>query len=138
MSAQPGSKMQLAIGDGGVPVESFTTIGGITATALRIEQDIRDATDAADNAWRRVHSASGIRHMRLQAEGVFTDSAAEATLRVHAFAGTVATYRLQFGNGDVVEGPFLVMRYEQRGQRREPQAFEVILTSAGTVSVATA
>lgn len=134
MSAQPGSRMILAVGDGGEPVESFITVGGVTATALRLDQDVLEAGDVADGAWRRVHSASGIRHMRLQAEGIFTDSAAEETLRLHAFAGTTANVQLQFGNGDRITGAFMIARYEQRGQRRAPQAFEVILESAGPVS----
>lgn len=135
MTAYAGETVQLRIGDGASPIESFTAIGGLQVNQLQLQRNAVEANDVADDGWRRL-AAGGIRSVRISGQGVFSDSAAEETLRAHAFAGTIANVELEFGNGDVVSGAFMITAYERRGDIAEAENFEVTLESSGTVSVA--
>jgi TP901-1 family phage major tail protein len=134
MSAHAGKKMVLKIGNGATPVESFLVVGGLRQTQLLINQTLADASDVASGGWRKLLSGTGIKRMTLRSEGVFEDSAAEEILRAYSFAGTATNFQLLFGNGDRVDGAFMVASYEQRGEVREPQQFALILENAGPIS----
>lgn len=131
MVAQQGRLLLLKIGNGGTP-ENFSTVGGLQLTRLVLEQQPVAADTRESGAWRKL-VAAGIRGVTISGKGVFTDLAAEETVRANAFAGTIANYRLQFGNGDELTAPCLITRYEREGEMNAPEACALTLQNAGAV-----
>lgn len=136
MVAQAGRKVVLKIGNAGSPTESFTAIGGVRLSQMEVEQSVHDTSHAGSGAWRSMLGGVGKRSVRLVADGVFEDSAAEEALRSVAFAGISRTMQLLFGNGDVVSGAFVVQRYVRGGEVGALEGFSVVLQSAGAVTFA--
>ena len=134
MAAQAGKLVALKIGDGGSPSEQFVSLAGLTVTSLRLDQAIIDAADVTSTGWQTHQIASGLKALELQAEGVFEDSASEALLRAQAFSGNHTNYQLHFGNGDYLEGAFMVKRYERSGEVADVERYTVSLVNAGAIS----
>ncbi len=122
MTAQKGSLVLLKIGNGQFS-ESFTTIGGMRTTKLVLNNQIVDATNKDSGAWRSLLGGAGIRSVVISGNGIFTDSASEEILRSTAFANVVKNYRLTFGHGDVLTGPFQVTSYERAGEHGEEETY---------------
>lgn len=133
MSAQDGAKFLLAVGNGGAP-EVFTTIGGLRLTALDVRGDMQNASNVEAGQWRRGLSLAGARSARISGSGMFTDSAAENTLRSLAFSGAVANYRISFPAGKTLTGAFFIGAYERRADVNAEEQFSVTLESAGVLS----
>ena len=136
MAAQKGSLVLLKVGNGGAP-ESFTTIGGLQTTAFAVSTQAVDATARESGAWRKLLDGAGIRSISLSANGVFTDSSAEETVRSLAISGTVRNYQMTFGNGDTLSGPFLITAYERSGAQQDEERYALTLFSAGTIIYST-
>ena len=134
MSAGKGSMVLLKIGDGATPAETFTTIGGLRMTKTGVNRQLIAADTVDGDGWRRILSECGSSSVRIQAEGIFHASAAEQLLRAQALAGSLASYKMYFSNGDILEGAFLVTAYERSGKVGEMEAFSVTLESAGNVT----
>lgn len=130
---QAGGKVRVTIGNGASPVENFVTLGGVRLTEMELDVGLQDAGHAASGAWQRLLADAGTRQLRVNVEGVFEDSAAEETLRAVAFGGSGRNIQLLFGNGDRIEGRFMVQHYVRRGAVGELEEFSVVLHSAGTV-----
>src|SRR5689334_4507882 len=103
MTAQRGALVLIKVGNGGDP-ENFTTIGGLRAARMVLDAQALDNSDLESGAWRRLLAGGGIRSVMLGGSGLFTDSAAEETLRGYAFAGAIHNYRFVFANGDSLAG----------------------------------
>lgn len=135
MPAYAGNLVVLEIGDGGVPVESFTPLGGVQVTGMRLTQNTLESGSPADgDGWRRL-AAGGMRSLRLHAQGVFSDSAAEAQAQSAALTGAVRNMRLGFGNGETLSGAFVVSEYEREGDSSEAERFRMVLESAGAITI---
>lgn len=133
MTAQKGSLVLLKIGNG-QPSEGFTTIGGMRTTKLVLNNQMVDATNKDSGAWRSLLSGAGIRSVVISGNGIFTDTASEELLRNVAFANQVRNYKLTFGNGSVLIGPFQVGGYERSGEYEAEETYALTLESAGVVA----
>ena len=133
MPAYSGALVLLKIGNQGVPVETFSTVGGMRTTRLIINRQQVNATDVQSGAWRDL-AATDIASLRIQGSGLFTDDAAEAAVRTHAFNGGLRHYEFYFGNGDKIRGGFMVNRYERGGEMQDAESFSLILESSGTLT----
>lgn len=133
MTAQQGALVLIKAGNGGSP-ESFTTIGGLRASQMDINHQPMVATNVESGAWRQLLANAGILSFRIGGSGRFTDSAAEETLRAHAFSGSINNYRFVFPNGNNVTGPFAVTSYSRSGEEEGEELFALTLESAGTIS----
>lgn len=138
MTAQKGALLLLKVGDGGTPTETFTTVAGMRSTRMILNQQLVDSTHKQSGAWRALLAEAGIRSISLTGNGIFTDSAAEETVRAIAFAGLINNFRLQFGNGDMLEGAFQITSYERAGDYDGEENFQLTLESAGTITFTTA
>lgn len=133
MTAYKGSMLLLKAGDGGIPTEQFITIGGLRNTRLAINRQPVTHQDMANSGWRQVREGAGIAQMRIQGQGIFTDSEGENVLRAQSINGLGRNYRICFGNGDVLQGRFVVSAYERAGKTGDAEAFSLTLESAGPV-----
>ena len=132
MTAYKGNLVLLKIGDGGNP-QQFTTIGGMRTTRMTVNRQVVAATDVLSDGWRRALAGSGKASVRIQGNGVFTDSAGERQLQEQAMTGGAAAYRLFFANGDRMDGVFMVASYERNGRAGDMEGFSLVLESAGAV-----
>ncbi len=130
MTRQHAKQVVLKVGNGGTP-ETFTAIGGMQMTRLHIRRGIVVASHAGDSGWRPVRSESGERQISISGQGEFTDSAAEETLRNHAFSGSVVNYQIDFGVGGKITVPCVVASYERLAEMREAMTYRLTLESAG-------
>lgn len=132
MPAAKGSECRLYMGDG-APVEGFSAIGGLQVTGFLLEYDVPAGGGPAAGAWREAASDAGVAQVSISARGLFTDTAAEQALRGAGFNGTKANFRIAFGSGDQLEGPFRVTRYMRSGDVERLEAVEITLQSAGEI-----
>lgn len=138
MTMQKGEAVLLKIGNGASPVESFTTLEGVDSLRFVLTNVQARADTLASGVWRTLTGESGLQSLRIDAEGYFTDSAVEETLRGYAFTSAAKNFRLYFGNGDYVSGAFLVTEYSREGRLREVEGYRLRLESAGGISFVTA
>lgn len=135
MAAQKGSLVLIKVGNGGGP-ETFTTIGGLRTSKLVLNNQVVDTTNKDSGAWRQLLSGAGIRSMSISGSGVFTDSAAEETVRGYAFSNSINNYKFFFANGNTVTGAFQVTSYERAGNHDGEETYSLTLESAGSVTYA--
>lgn len=138
MTAQQGSLLLLKVGDGATPTENFTTVGGLRATAFTHNNQSVDTTNKDSGAWRQLLDGAGTRSLSVSGSGVFTDSAAEETVRGFAMSNQIRNYRLTFGNGDTLTGPFQIVSYQRSGNYNNEETYALTLASAGAVTFTTA
>src|SRR5262249_6518216 len=134
MTARDGKNVLLKVGNGATPAETFTTIGGLAITRLAVDNALRDASTLSSGAWRALNTTTGLQSRTLSGSGVFTDSAAEETVRSYAFANAVKNYELHFSNGDLVRGAFQMTHYERTGDIGDEERYTLTLESAGVMA----
>lgn len=134
MTAQKGSLVLLKIGNGGTPSETFTTVGGLRTTSFTHNNQTVDTTNKQSGAWRELLDGAGTRSVSISGSGIFTDSAAEETLRGYAMANSIHNFELTFGNGDTLAGPFQITSYQRAGSYNDAETYSITLASAGQVS----
>lgn len=137
MTAQKGSAFLLKVGNNGSP-ESFTTVGGMRTNNFILNNTAVDATNKDSGAWRALLEGAGIRSVNLSGTGIFTDSNAEETVRGYAFGNVIRNYQVVMGNGDVLQGPFQITRYERAADYNDAENYTLTLESAGLITFTTA
>ena len=133
MTAQDGAAFLLQVGDGGGP-EVFTTVAALRQAELAIENEIVEVTNQGSGGMREPLGGGGIQSVSLSGSGLFTDAAAEETLRANAASRSIDNYRIVAGNGDVWQGAFLIARYQRSGKVDGEEAFAIALESSGAVA----
>ena len=134
MAAQKGSLMLIKVGDGHV-VENFATIGGLRVSSMTLNHSVIDTSCVGSGQWRQLVDAAGPCAVRIEGGGLFTDTASEEKIRNDAFAGNIQNFRLYSGNGDYIQGPFMVTMYERSGHVDTEEIFMLRLESAGDVAL---
>ena len=132
MSAQKGAAFLLKIGDGAQP-PAYETVAGLRTTQMSINGDTVVVTHKESGGWRELLSGAGTRSVSVSAAGIFLGSAAEAALRSHALAGTIADYELSFEDGERLRGRFLVQRLDYAGDFNGERNYTLQLESSGPV-----
>lgn len=132
MTAQKGSAFLLKIGDGDTPL-SYQTVAGLRTTQMSINGDTVVVTHKESGGWRDLLSGAGTRSVSVAASGIFLGSAAEAAIRAHALAGTIADYELNFEDGEKLRGRFLVQRLDYAGDFNGERNYTLQLESSGAV-----
>lgn len=132
MTAQKGSAFLLKIGDGAVP-PGYDTVAGLRTTQMSINGDTVVITNKGSGGWRELLSGAGTRSVTVNAAGIFLGSEAEAAIRAHALAGTLADYELAFEGGETLHGRFLIQRLDYAGDFNGERTYAVVLESSGPV-----
>lgn len=132
MAAEKGSAFLLKISDGATP-PVYSTVAGLRTTQLSVNGEAVNITNKDSGGWRELLSGAGVRSISVSGAGIFTGSAAEATLRGHALAGTLADYELSFESGEKMQGRFLVARLDYAGDYNGERSYTLALESSGEV-----
>ncbi|MEM7616749.1 MAG: phage tail tube protein [Pseudomonadota bacterium] len=128
-----GEKFLLKIGDGANP-ENFTVIGGIIASDLTISNNVIGNDTINSGKWQRLLTDSGIAAVNISGNGFFTDSAAEDLLISQVFSRSISNYQLEFGNGKILVGGFIISEYKKQGNIDDLVTFSMNLVSSGAVT----
>ncbi|WP_417319825.1 phage tail tube protein [Emcibacter sp.] len=137
MTIEKGRAFLMEVGDGADP-ESFSAIGGMRSTSLKISNEVVDVTHKGSSGWRELLSGAGIRHISLGGSGIFTNSASEQLMQEKALAGTVDNYRIIFESGDSFTGGFQVIGLDYAGDYNGERTYNIALESSGPVNFAVA
>ena len=138
MTALNATLLTLAIGDNGNP-EHFTELGGVQTYRMNLRNNIARHHHAnLQHRWQESLDQSGTQVLTLSADGIFSDSASEESLRALAFAGESRNYRISLGNGDTLIGAFTVNQFERNAQMEGAIHYRITLQSAGELTYSAA
>ena len=135
MTAQKGSAFLLKISNGATP-PVYQTVAGLRTTQMSITGDTVVITSKDSGGWRELLSGAGVRSVSVSAAGIFLGSAAEASIRTNAMAGTLDDYELSFEDGAKLRGRFLIQRLDYSGDFNGERNYTMQLESSGQVASA--
>ena len=130
MVAQSGSLMLLKVANN---KGNHVVVGGMRTTKFILNNQSIDITHKESGKWRHLLGSAGISSLNISGSGVFTDQKSEAMVREIAFANNIASFKITFGNGDILGGPFIISTYERSGTMFEEENYNLTLESAGSI-----
>ena len=131
MRAQSGADMAMKISDdqGG-----FLSVVGLQTKVLKFSAHPVDSTHSdSPNGWREHLSGAGTKSTEITAEGLFVNSAADALIRAHFFAQSIARFEMSWLEFGVLSGPFLIPQLSYSGNFQSEARFEIDLVSTGEI-----
>ena len=134
MAAQKGSAMLMKIGSGS-PV-SYTTIGGLRSTTMTLNEEAVDVTNKDSAGIRLLLANAGVQSHSFSGSGVFTNSAAEDTLKAAYAAATFVAFQLLIPEFGTFTGSFMVSSLEYAGEYNGEVTYSLSLESSGTITYA--
>lgn len=132
MVAHSGSLMLLKVASKINPKE-YIIVGGMRTTKCVLNNRLIDITHKESGKWRQLLGEAGIASINISGSGIFTDQESEGMVREIAFANKIANFQITFGNGDRLEGAFVVNHYERSGNMDEEESYNLSLESAGKI-----
>ncbi len=132
MVAQSGSLVLLKVYN--IKNKAYQVVGGMRATKFTLNNQLIDISHKESGQWRMLLSGSGLSHVSIVGSGIFTDNVSEEIVRVAAFNNQILSFKILFGNLDVLSGNFVISLYERVGNLHEEEAYSIGLESAGDVA----
>ncbi len=136
MAAGKGSLLILKIGDGASPA-SFTTVAGVLAKTMTINNEQVNITTDDTAPWRRLLAGAGERSMTISGNGINKDDAQLNSIRTLALNGELEDFQIVEPSGDIFEGQFQVASFEQSGDSTAANLFSISLESGGPITLTT-
>ena len=134
MAAQKGSDLLIKIGNSDSPSD-FVTVAGLRTKTLAFNAESVDVTNSDSvNKWRELLAGAGIKSCSLSGAGVFTDAAADETVRAEYFAQTIKDYQVIIPDFGTIEGPFQITQLNYAGEHNAEVTWDVSLESAGEIT----
>lgn len=127
MAAQKGISMLLRTGT----VASPTTVAGLRSTTLSLNNEMVDVTNKDSAGYRTLLAQAGVQSITLTANGTAESAAGFETLQGYAFANSINTMNMIFGDGDTIEAAFQITKFEIAGDYNGAQTFSITLESSG-------
>ena len=131
MAISKGRALLLKVGSGAGAV----TVAAMRSTRFQINGETVDATSKDDNGMQRLLSEGGTARVSVSASGVLSGSAQAAEFVNRTLNRTLHPYRLEFDDGDVLEGSFQMTSFEALGDYNGEQTYSLKLESSGAVTV---
>jgi len=137
MATQKGKELLLKVGDGGTPTEAFTTVGGMRTNTMQLNKETVDVTnkDSTDQ-WRELLEGAGVKSASFSGSGIFTDSAAEETVRADFFSDAFTNYQAIVPDFGTFTGAFEVTALSYAGEYNGSATYDLTLESAGAITFA--
>lgn len=127
MALQRGREMVIKQGT----AAAGTTIGGLRATSITLNNNTVDASTKDTNGWRELLENGSLKFFSIACEGFFKDSATDETIRGYAFANSINTFTLVFPNDDTIECDFQITSYSRSGEVDGVETYSYTLESHG-------
>ena len=132
--AQKGKTFLLKIGNGATS-EVFTTLGGLRATSITINNTSVDITDKNSDSWQELLADAGGRNVTISAGGIFKDSASENTVRLAAMQAQINNYQVVFEDGATFEGGFQIENLTYNGDNNDVVQYTLSMKSSGEITL---
>ena len=133
MTAQKGKDLLLKLDETGSG--TFVTVAGIRSNRITFNADTVDVT-TADSAghWRELLIGAGVKSCSISGSGLFTDDAADASLRRVFFDDLTPDFEIVIPHFGTVVGAFQLTSLEYSGTYDGEAVFEIALASAGELT----
>lgn len=131
MALSKGRTLLLKTGSGG----SAVTVAAMRTTRFVVSGETVDATHKDSAGMRTLLDAAGVAKLTISAAGLLSGSAQATDFITKALGRTLDAYRLEFDNGDVIEGSFQTVQFEAAGDYNGEQTYALTLESSGALTV---
>lgn len=114
---------------------AMTTVAGMRTKTLAINSETVDVSDSdSTGQWRELLANAGIKSATLTGEGVFKDSASEATIIGLALSGDLVAMEFVYPGSGTFSGSFQVSQAELGGEYNGEATYSFTFESAGAVT----
>jgi TP901-1 family phage major tail protein len=134
MPISKGRTLLLKLGTGG----SAVTVAAMRSTRFAVNGETVEVTNKESNGLRTLLDGAGTAKLSISASGLLSGSAQATDFITRTLSRTLDSYRLEFDNGDVIEGSFQCTSFEATGDYNGEQTYSLQLESSGTLTVSAA
>ena len=131
MAAQKGAALLLKINTTG---STYVTVGGLRSTSITLNDEAVDVTNKDSSGNRTLLADGGVFSLSVSGSGVFTDSAAEETLRSTMNASAFKNFEIIIPDFGTYQGAFMVASLEYAGEFNGEVTYSVTLESSGAIT----
>lgn len=111
---------------------TFTTIGGVRANDITINNNPVDITNVSSGGYREMLADGGTQELNISISGIVSSDAAFKTLQAQADDRTLVWHKLTFGAAGVLTSKFAVSNLQLGNPYDGAQTFSCQLMSSGT------
>lgn len=115
----------------GAVAGSPVTVAGLKGTSLSLSNEMVDVTTKDSSGYRTLLAQAGTQSISISANGTVESAAGFETFQGYAFAQSINTLSFFFGDGDTIEGSFLITKFDLTGDYNGAQLFTATLESSG-------
>jgi len=134
MPISKGRSLLLKTGSGG----SAVTVAAMRSTKFVVNGETVDATSKDSAGMRVLLADGGVSRLTVSANGLLSGHVQATDFLNRALARSLDPYRIEFDNGDVIEGSFQLASFEAMGDYNGEQTYALTLESSGTLTVTAA
>lgn len=131
MPISKGRSLLLKTGSGG----SAVLVAAMRSTKFSVNGETVDATTKDSAGMRVLLADGGVSRLTVSANGILSGSAQATDFITRALTRSLDSYRLEFDNGDVIEGSFQLTTFEATGDYNGEQTYALTLESSGMLTV---
>lgn len=131
MPISKGRTLLLKTGSGGGAI----TVAAMRTTRFVVNGETVDTTNKESNGMRTLLDGAGVAKLTISAAGLLSGIAQSTDFITKTLNRTIDPYRLEFDNGDVIEGSFQCVSFEATGDYNGEQTYSLTLESSGTLSL---
>jgi len=133
MPISKGRSLLLKTGTGG----SAVTVAAMRSTRFTVNGETVDATSKDSNGMRVLLADGGVAKVSISANGLLSGVAQSTDFISRTLARSLDSYRLEFDNGDVLEGSFQLTSFDVTGDYNGEQTYALTLESSGSLTLTT-
>lgn len=134
MPISKGRSLLLKTGTGG----SAVTVAAMRSTRFTVNGETVEATSKDSNGMRVLLADGGVAKVSISANGLLSGVAQSTDFISRTLARSLDSYRLEFDNGDVLEGSFQLTSFDVTGDYNGEQTYALTLESSGNLTLTTA
>jgi predicted secreted protein len=131
MPISKGRTLLLKTGSGGGAI----TVAAMRTTRFVVNGETVDTTNKESNGMRTLLDGAGVAKLTISAAGLLSGIAQSTDFITKTLNRTIDPYRLEFDNGDIIEGSFQCVSFEATGDYNGEQTYSLTLESSGTLSL---
>lgn len=109
----------------------YQVVGGMRVTSFNFSNQLIELNNISTGAWRSLLKQSGMKHIDIKANGVFTNNNAEQKIFQLAINGDLAEYKISFAENKSLCGHFQIFHYQRFGNVGEEEGYNLGLSSSG-------
>ncbi len=134
MPISKGRTLLLKLGSGG----SAVTVAAMRTTRFTVNGETVEITNKDSAGMRTLLDGAGTAKLSVNAAGLLSGSTQATDFITRTLNRTLDAYRLEFDNGDVIEGSFQCVSFEAAGDYNGEQTYSLQLESSGSLTVSAA